>query len=164
MSEEKKTELETTEETETVLETNIPDDSKGWALAERIAWHILEKKGIDVIVLDLRGRSDVCDFYVVASGKSNIQTKAIAKNITDGVFGYGQKPKNIEGQDEGRWILLDFFDVVVHVFNAEARGYFMMERLWGDVGRVDIDYPHFDNAEVSKRHPELVFNTPAEGA
>ncbi len=159
MSEEKKTEQEAPE---AVVETNIPDSSEGWALAERIAWHILEKKGEDVVVLDLRGRSDVCDFFVVASGKSNIQTKAIAKSIQDGVFDYGQKPKSVEGLDEGRWVLMDFFDVIVHVFNKEARSYFMLERLWGDVGKVDLDFLHFADEAVKKRHPELKLNISPE--
>ncbi len=164
MTEVNKNDLEETQAAETEIETNIPDSSTGWALAERIAWHILEIKGEDVVVLDLRGRSDVCDFFVVASGKSNIQTKAISKSIQEGVLAYGQKPKGIEGFDEGRWVLMDFFDVVVHIFNTEARSYFMLERLWGDVGRVDLDYPHFGSDEVKKRHPELDFNIPTEGS
>jgi ribosome-associated protein len=167
MSEEKKideNETEVTSESELAQETNIPDSSDGWALCERIAWHILEKKGEDVMVMDLRGRSDVCDFFVVASGKSTIQTKAIAKSVQDGVFDYGQKPKNIEGLDEGRWVLVDFFDVIVHIFNAEARGYFMLERLWGDVGKVDLDFPYFTNTEVRERHAGLDFNIAPEGS
>lgn len=137
---------------------HIPDDSSSWSLAERIAWHIMEKKGEDVLVLDLRGRSDVCDFFVVASGKTNTQVQAIARHVNTRLAEIGQKPKGIEGQDQGRWSLLDYFDVVVHVFVEEAREYFQIERLWADGMRLDVTPEWYQDEAVQARHPEVNFN------
>jgi len=148
---------ETTETTES--QYSIPDDSKAWLLAERISWHIMEKKGEDVLVLDLRGRSDVCDFFVVASGKTNTQVQAIARHVNTELATIGQKPKGLEGQDQGRWSLLDYFDVVVHVFVEEAREYFQIERLWADGMRLDVTPEWFQDEAVQARHPEVNFTT-----
>lgn len=148
------------EKTETGF--TIPDDTPSYNLAERVCWHIMEKKGEDVLVLDLRGRSDVCDFFVVASGKTTTQVQAIARHVNTMLSGIGQKPKGIEGQDQGRWSLLDYFDVVVHVFVEEAREYFQIERLWADSVRVDMDPEWFQKADVRGRHPELNFTTAAD--
>ncbi len=151
---------ETPEKEETQeIQFSIPDDSSSWALAERIAWHIMEKKGEDVLVLDLRGRSDVCDFFVVASGKTNNQVQAIARHVNTQLAGIGQKPKGIEGQEEGRWSLLDYFDVVVHVFVEEAREYFQIERLWADGMRLDVTPEWYEDEAVQARHPGVNFTT-----
>ncbi len=138
-------------------ELHIPDETPAWSLAERICWHIMEKKGEDVLVLDLRGRSDVCDFFVVASGKTTTQVQAIARHVNTQLAAIGQKPKGLEGQDQGRWSLLDYFDVVVHVFVEEAREYFQLERLWADSMRLDVTPQWYQDSEVQARHPELNF-------
>lgn len=144
------------------VETTIPDDSESWALAERIGWHIMEKKGEDVLVLDLRGRSDVCDFFVVASGKTTTQVQAIARHVNTQLAAVGQKPKGIEGQEQGRWSLLDYFDVVVHIFLEEAREYFQLERLWADSMRLDLTPEYFQDQAVRQRHPQLNFTTASD--
>jgi ribosome-associated protein len=136
---------------------SMPDQSPAWALAERVCWHILEKKGEDVVVLDLRGRSDVCDFFVLATGGSDVQVRAIAKNVQDQLISARQKTRGVEGLAEGRWALLDYFDVVVHIFQPRAREYFQIERLWGDAGRLDVEPEWFAAAEVAERHPDLKF-------
>jgi len=147
-----------TEETqENAIQYSIPDESAAWNLAERVCWHIMEKKGEDVLVLDLRGRSDVCDFFVVASGKTNNQVQAIARHVNNELAAIGQKPKGIEGQDQGRWSLLDYFDVVVHVFLEEAREYFQLERLWADGMRLDVTPEWYADEAVQARHPEMNF-------
>jgi ribosome-associated protein len=135
----------------------MPDEGPAYALAERVCWHVLEKKGEDVVVLDLRGRSDVCDFFVLATGNSDVQVRAIAKNVQDQLVSAGQKTRGVEGLSEGRWALLDYFDVVVHVFQTEARDYFQIERLWGDAGRLDVGPQWFAGEEVAARHPDLKF-------
>jgi ribosome-associated protein len=150
---------ETTEKPE--IQYSIPDESASWSLAERISWHIMEKKGEDVLVLDLRGRSDVCDFFVVASGKTNNQVQAIARHVNIQLATIGQKPKGLEGQDQGRWSLLDYFDVVVHVFVEEAREYFQIERLWADGMRLDVTPEWFQDEAVQARHPDVNFTTAA---
>ena len=135
----------------------MPDASPGYALAERAVWHLLEKKAEDLTILDLRGRSDVCDFYVVATGNSEQQVTALAKHLYNAMVAVGQKAKGTEGMQDGRWALLDFFDVVVHVFRGEAREYFRLEQLWGAAPRLDLGPEHFAADDVAARHPDLKF-------
>ncbi len=137
----------------------LPDDSAGFALAERAGWHLLEKMAEDLVVIDLRGRSDVCDFFLLASGRSRIQVKSLAKHLHRELLGASHKPKGLEGMNDGRWALLDFFDVVVHIFHTEAREYFQLEKLWGDAPRVDLDSVWYASSDVAGRHPDLNFTT-----
>ncbi len=139
----------------------IPDDSSAFSLSERAVWHLLEKKGFDLMVMDLRGRSDVCDFYVLCSASSSIQVNALAKHVHNMMVDAGQKPKGLEGMTAGRWALLDFFDVVIHIFKADAREYFNLERLWGDAPQLEMEAEYFDGADVVARHPDLNFSTAA---
>ncbi len=139
----------------------MPDDSPAYVLAERTVWHLLEKLGEGLTIMDLRGRSDVCDFFVLCTGRSDTQVKALAKHVHNALIGHGQKPKGLEGMNDGRWALLDFFDVVVHIFKTDARDYFNLERLWGDAPRLDLTVEHFTAADVAARHPDLNFTTAA---
>ena len=143
---------------------SIPDDSAGFNLAERACWHLLEKKAEDLVVLDLRGMSDVCDFFVLATGQSATQVKALAKHLNNELTGAGHKPKGVEGMNDGRWALLDFFDVVVHIFNISAREYFQLEKLWGDASRLDLDPGWYSTREAAERHPDLKFSTATDAA
>jgi ribosome-associated protein len=147
--------------TEEAAPTNYscPDDSAGYALAERAVWHLLEIKAEDLMILDLRGTSDVCDFFVLASGQSAVQVKALAKHLHNEMVATGQKPKGVEGMNDGRWALLDFFDVVVHVFHTPAREYFQLEKLWGDSPRLDLGPDWFASEDCAARHPDLKFTT-----
>lgn len=138
-------------------ERRMPDDSPAFALAERCVWHLLEKKLEDAIVLDLRGSSDVCDFFVIASGGADTQVRAAARHAHDELAAAGHHAHSVEGLNEGRWVLLDFFDVVVHVFHQRAREYFQLERLWGDAPRLDLAPGWFGAADVAARHPDLNF-------
>lgn len=135
----------------------FPDDSTAYRLAERCAWHLLEKKLGDIVVMDLRGRSDVCDFFVIASGAADTQVQAAARHTHDALAAAGHHAHGIEGMREGRWVLLDFFDVVVHAFHAQSREYFQLERLWGDAPRLDLAADWFATDEVAARHPDLAF-------
>jgi len=100
--------------------------------AARTAELALSKKAENVLSMDLRGLSSACDFFVICTGTSDVQVKAIANAIDDGMTDVGEKPWHVEGAEGKRWILLDFIDVVVHVFDREARDYYQLERLWGD--------------------------------
>ena len=91
----------------------------------------------DVVVLDLRGTSPVCDYFVIATGTSDRQLRAAADHIEEQARQRHERPIGQLGRDSAHWILLDFFDVVVHLFDAEARGYYDLELLWGDAPRVD---------------------------
>lgn len=147
-------------EREAAAPGGIPDSSAGYLLAERAVWHLLEKKAEDAVVLDLRGRSDVCDFFVIAGGSSAAQVKALARHVHDSLLAAGERAKGLEGMNEGRWALLDFFDVVIHIFHAETRLYYQLERLWGDAGRLELAPQWFQDPEVARRHPGLNFTMP----
>lgn len=150
-----------------VIRYEMPDDSTAFALAEAVAYHAHLKKGQDVVILDLRGRSDFCDFFVIATGQSDVQVKAIAGAVRDGLAAGGQPEHHAEGMSEGRWVLLDYFDVVAHIFKPDARAYFQLERLWGDAPQLQIPAEHFADPEVARRHPDLPldpFKAPDAGA
>ncbi|MCD6307585.1 MAG: ribosome silencing factor [Candidatus Latescibacteria bacterium] len=105
--------------------------------------HIMEKKGEDIVVIDLRGVTGVADFFVIATGASNVQVKAITDEIHVKLKKEdGSIPLNIEGYQSLRWVLLDYVDVVVHVFDRETRNYYSLETLWKDarIRRVETDY------------------------
>ena len=96
------------------------------------------KKAIDVVGLDLSGLDGVADYFLICSGSSEPQVKAIADAVEDKLRAAGAKPWHVEGQEFRRWVLLDFVDVVVHVFHEKTREYYLLERLWGDARRVDL--------------------------
>jgi ribosome-associated protein len=104
------------------------------ALAERIAEIASDKKAIDIRVIDLRGIVSYTDFFVICSGNTERQTKAIHDGIYSELKHAAQRllPRRTEGEREARWILLDYLDVVVHIFTPEAREYYRLEQLWGE--------------------------------
>lgn len=109
-------------------------------LAQLAASYAADKKAIDLTVLDLRGVSSYTDYFVVCSGNTDRQTKAIHDAIAEGMKkDHGVLPRRVEGLGESRWILMDYFDVVVHVFVPEVREFYRLEQLWGDVPRVDVE-------------------------
>jgi ribosome-associated protein len=117
------------------LTTPAPPAPESAALAERIATIASDKKAIDIRVIDLRGIVSYTDFFVICSGNTERQAKA----IHDGIYEELKKgadgrllPRRTEGDREARWILLDYWDVVVHIFTPEAREYYRLENLWGE--------------------------------
>jgi len=90
-----------------------------------------EKKGEDVIVLDLEGRTIVADTFVIVTGRSKIQTRSIADAITEGARTAGFAVARTEGYNDGGWILIDLGPVVAHVFTPDQRQFYNLERLWG---------------------------------
>lgn len=98
-------------------------------LAGRLA---LDKKGFDVQLLKLTSISSICDYFVIVSGTADVHVKAIANAIIDELTLNGHKPYHKEGLSEGRWVLLDYIDVVVHVFQEPTRQFYALEKLWGD--------------------------------
>ena len=106
------------------------------ALSDRIAEIASGRKAIDIRVLDLRGIVGYTDFFVVCSGNTDRQTKAIHDGIHQGLKkDHGLLPRRVEGLVEGRWILMDYLDVIVHVFTPEAREFYRLEQLWGEAPR-----------------------------
>jgi iojap-like ribosome-associated protein len=90
------------------------------------------KKAIDIKVLDITDISPITDYFVICSGSSTIQVKAIAEEIEDKLLGKGYNLYHKEGYNTSRWILLDFGNVIVHVFHREEREFYNLERLWAD--------------------------------
>ncbi|MBU6277557.1 MAG: ribosome silencing factor [Planctomycetes bacterium] len=115
------------------------DGSRSRALALAAARIAEETRGTDVCVLDLRGLTPVFDYFVVATGASRRQLHAMADEI-EKVVGHDlhDHKRGGEGYEEGRWIVLDYGDVVVHLFDADARGYWDIEHLWSDARRVPL--------------------------
>jgi ribosome-associated protein len=92
----------------------------------------LAKKAVDVKVLDLRGLANFTDFFVICSAESTPKVKAVVENIEEGMSALGIKSMGVEGRSYAHWVLMDFGDVVVHVFEDETRGYYELEKLWLD--------------------------------
>ena len=88
-----------------------------------------EKKAVQLVAMDVRGLSSITDYCVICSGDSEPQVKAIADNIRKGT---PKKPNHLEGYENLNWVLMDYFDVVVHVFGKDDRGYYNIEKLWAD--------------------------------
>ena len=96
------------------------------------------KTATDLVGLDLSGLEGVADYFLICSGASEPQVKAIAEEVEDKLRERGARPWHVEGREFRRWVLLDFVDVVVHVFHERTRDYYLLERLWGDARRVDL--------------------------
>jgi ribosome-associated protein len=92
----------------------------------------LDKKAEDVIIIDLRRLNAPTDYFVVCSASTEKQVRAIADNVVDGIEERGLKPWHIEGYSANKWVLIDYVDVVVHVFTEDTRQFYSLETLWGD--------------------------------
>jgi ribosome-associated protein len=102
-------------------------------LVGEIARYAADKKAIDVTELDLRGVLDYTDYFLVCSGNTGRQAKAIQDGILEGLKrDHGTLPRRVEGSGAAGWILMDYLDVVVHIFTSEARGFYRLEELWGE--------------------------------
>ena len=106
--------------------------------ARRAATLCADNKAQDVVLLDLKGVTDMADYFVVASGTSDTHVRSVAQHVVEGMARAGVKPYHVEGEDSGRWVLVDFVDFVVHVFHPSMRSYYQIERLWGDAPAVAI--------------------------
>ncbi len=95
----------------------------------------LDKKGEDFIVIDVSERTILADTFVIVSGRSKIQTRAIADAIEEATAAAGRKPARVEGYADGAWILIDLGDVIAHVFTPEQREFYNLERLWTEVAK-----------------------------
>ena len=98
----------------------------------------LDKKASHVVLLDLRNTPAFTDFFVLCSGQSTRQVKAIADGVEEALRAAKVRPSHIEGYDRAEWILLDYFTFIVHVFTPQTRTFYSLERLWGDAERIEI--------------------------
>lgn len=109
-------------------------------LTKLAAAYAADKKAIDIAALDLRGVAGYTDAFVICSGNTERQVKAIHDSIHEGLKKqHGLFPRRVEGLGESRWVLMDYLDVVVHIFVPETRDFYRLEQLWGDVPRITLD-------------------------
>ncbi len=104
-------------------------------IVERVVALAQSKKAEDVVVLDMRAMTDVTDYFVICTGTVDVHVKAIADAIVEDMKEQGERPWHVEGTERLQWVLIDFVDVVVHVFQPETRDFYASERLWGDAKR-----------------------------
>jgi ribosome-associated protein len=119
------------------LAKRVNEKTKAFALAAaKIA---AERHCSDIVVLDLKGKSPATDYFVIATGTSNRQMRAVADEICDAAKEQSQQRFGRAGYEQARWILLDYVDVVIHIFDAEYRVYYDLELLWGDAEQLKWD-------------------------
>ena len=114
-----------------------PDFVSDLPLLKQILDLAFEKKAVELVAMDVRGLSSVTDFFIICSGDSEPQVKAITDNIKRGT---PQKPHHLEGYENLNWVLLDYFDIVVHVFGKDERDYYNIEKLWADAPMTEFSH------------------------
>jgi ribosome-associated protein len=100
-----------------------------------------DKKAIDLTVLDLRELSSFTDFFVICTAQNARQVKAIADAVESALLKAGTRPAHVEGYDRAEWVLLDYFDFIVHVFTPATREFYALDRLWGSAERIAVPEP-----------------------
>ena len=109
-------------------------------LAELISGYASDVKADDIVEIDLRGVLGYTDYFIVATGGSDRQVKAIHDRIHEGMKReHSQLPRRVEGVSEARWILMDYWDVIVHIFTPDAREFYRLEQLWGEAPKRTVE-------------------------
>ena len=119
--------------------TDASSQSSIAATAQRAAALCLDRKANDLVLLGLSGVTDMTDFFVIASGTSDTHVRAIAEHVIQELKKEGVKVNHVEGLTQGRWVLLDYVDFVVHLFHPTLRQFYQLERLWGDAEVIAVD-------------------------
>ncbi len=123
---------------------------QGKALAEQISQLVLDIKGQDIVIMDLQGLTSIADYFVICTVDSDVQAKAIKNHIADELLYQSIRPWHVEGTNNLNWVLMDFVDVVVHIFLKESRDFYSLEKLWGDAKITQIK----DDDETSGTHTQ----------
>ncbi|MBX3026731.1 ribosome silencing factor [bacterium] len=108
--------------------------------------YALDKKAYDLLLLDVSGLTSLADFFLICTGRSDTQVQAIATSIEEGLGSLGRKPRMIEGLSSGHWVLIDYGDVVVHIFLESVREFYDLERLWARGTVVQLPEPYRSQA------------------
>jgi ribosome-associated protein len=108
-------------------------------LARKAASICLENKANDVLILGLQGVTDMTDYFVIASGTSDTHVRALGEHILEDLKKDGARAHHVEGLPQGRWVLLDYVDFVVHLFHPSLRSFYQIERLWADADEVPLE-------------------------
>ncbi len=117
------------------MNKHLLDNNSSQSLLKEIIQLAFEKKAQNLISLDLRGLSSLSDYFVICNGKSEPQVKAIVDNIRKGT---NFKPRHLEGYENKKWVLLDYIDIIVHVFDEQERNYYSIENIWADAPKKRI--------------------------
>lgn len=122
------------------MQSKVKEEIKSSELSDLVVQGMLEKKASEVVIMDLRGvHSAVADYFILCSGNSDTQIDAISDSIEEQVFKHSQQnPWKTEGKQNKEWVLIDYVDVVAHVFNKEKRTFYGLEELWGDAKMTSI--------------------------
>ena len=106
-------------------------------LAQKICTILSDRKAQDIVSVDVQNKTTVTDYYVIASGRSMAQTRALIEHVEEQMDKIGIAPSRRDGVREGRWAVLDYGDVIVHIFNDETRLFYHLENLWGDESNIE---------------------------
>jgi ribosome-associated protein len=112
----------------------------------------LEKKAYDLVVLRVEHLSSIADYFLIATGRSDVQVRAIARGIEERISRDGEHPLSVEGLSHGHWALLDYNDVIVHIFFEETREFYRLERNWLDAHEVKLPEPYRSQARDLRLH------------
>lgn len=126
----------------------------GWPQTLEITRAALDRKAYDLVVLEVGQVSSIADYFVICSGRSDTQVQAIAEGIEAHLGGEGVRPLSVEGVSHGQWVLMDYGDVVVHIFYVPVRQFYALERLWTRAERVELPEPFQTQARSQKTGTE----------
>ena len=126
----------------------------GWQRALECTRAALDRKAYDLVVLELGNLSSIADYFVICSGRSDTQVQAIADAIEEDLGRQGTRPISVEGRAHAQWILMDYGDVVVHIFYVPVRRFYDLERLWVRAPRVELPEPFQSQARSQKTGTE----------
>jgi ribosome-associated protein len=98
-----------------------------------------DKKAEDIKIIDISEVSTIADYFVITNGTNKSQIQALSDNVGEKLAASGIQPKNVEGYNTANWILMDYHDILVHIFDKESRGFYDLERIWRDGKNIDID-------------------------
>ncbi len=113
-----------------------------WEKALLLCQSALEKKAYDLVLLEVRDVTSIADYFIICSGRSDRQVQSIARGLDENIGNMGVSPLSIEGLTRGQWVLLDFSDVIVHVFYQLVREFYDLEGLWAHAPRVELPEPY----------------------
>jgi ribosome-associated protein len=125
-----------------------------WDRALECTRSALDKKAYDLVVLDTAALTSIADYFIICSGRSDTQVQAIADAVREHLGSVGVKPLAVEGYERGQWVLLDFGDIVVHVFYVPVRSFYDLERLWTRAPRAELPEPFQSQARRLKTGTE----------
>lgn len=117
----------------------MTEETKSKEVVRALAETIAEKMGQDVRILDLRGLTDIADWFIIASAKSTRHLRVLGQDMVEEIRAADIGPMRVEGLDGKSWVIIDLFDIVVHIFTPERREFYSLERYWGDAPAESID-------------------------